>query len=435
MLDIKTLHKAIEQLAVEKDLDRQDVLDAVEAALASAYKKEYGKRGEIVRAVLNEKTGDVVFTQVKTVVDDTTVRFPVEGEEAPEISEDEEQLPLYNPDRHILLEEAKKEKEDVSLGDEISFPLPSPEADFGRIAAQTAKQVVLQKIREIEKDAIRSEFEDKIGDLVSGVVQRVERGNVFVDLGRASGMMHYTEAIPGERYRIGERLKFYLLRVQDGGRGPNLVLSRSHPHFITKLFELEVPEIADGVVEIKEVIREPGSRSKVAVYTDEDGVDPVGSCVGQRGARVMAVNSEIGAEKIDIVEWSEDLESYIAASLSPATVTTVELIGEKEARVLVPDDQLSLAIGKRGQNVRLAAKLTGTRIDIRSQANPEQVQEEGIADTVDAPGASVINEEGEEILADRTPQEEVSSEEGLSEEKKEETEKEEAAQDDEEGKE
>ncbi len=418
MLDIKTLHKAIEQLAAEKDLDRQDVLDAVEAALASAYKKEYGKRGEIVRAVLNEKTGDVVFTQVKTVVDDTTVRFPLEGEEVVEVADDEEQLPLYNPDRHILLEEAKKEKEDVSLGDEISFPLPAPEADFGRIAAQTAKQVVLQKLREIEKDAIRSEFEDKIGDLVSGVVQRVERGNVFVDLGRASGMMHYTEAIPGERYRIGERLKFYLLRVQDGGRGPNLVLSRSHPHFITKLFELEVPEIADGVVEIKEVIREPGSRSKVAVYTDEDGVDPVGSCVGQRGARVMAVNSEIGAEKIDIVEWSEDLESYIAASLSPATVTTVELIGEKEARVLVPDDQLSLAIGKRGQNVRLAAKLTGARIDIRSQANPEQVQEEGIADTADAAAASVINEEGEEILADRSPQGESSSDEESSKEEK-----------------
>lgn len=432
MLDIKTLHKAIEQLAAEKELDRQDVLDAVEAALASAYKKEYGKRGEIVRASLNEKTGDVVFTQVKTVVDDTTVRFPVEGEEAPEATEsDEEQLPLYNPDRHMLLEEAKKEKVDISLGDEISFPLPAPEADFGRIAAQTAKQVVLQKIREIEKDAIRSEFEDKVGDLVSGVVQRVERGNVFVDLGRASGMMHYTETIPGERYRIGERLKFYLLRVQDGGRGPNLVLSRSHPHFVTKLFELEVPEIADGVVEIKEVIREPGSRSKVAVYTEEEGVDPVGSCVGQRGARVMAVNSEIGAEKIDIVEWSEDLESYIAASLSPATVTSVELVGENEARVLVPDDQLSLAIGKRGQNVRLAAKLTGARIDIRSQANPEQVQEEGIADTADAPSASVVNEEGDEILGDRfADKKEDTSEEVSDDETQEESSEEETPVDD-----
>lgn len=388
MFDIKTINKAIEQLAAEKELDTTQIVEAIEAALASAYKKEYNKRGEVVRCALNMKDGSTKFIQIKTVVDDTTVRFKEEGAEEgveparPEINDEnaEPLLPLYTPERHILLEEARAIKADVQVGDELEFDLEQPTSEFGRIAAQTAKQVVLQKLREIEKDAMRKEFESKIGGLVSGVVQRVERGNVFVDLGKASGIMFYTESIPGERYRIGERLKFFLLSVQDNMRGPNLVLSRSHPRFVLKLFELEVPEVADGTVQVKGVVREAGSRTKIAVYSDNESVDPVGTCVGQRGARVLAVNSEIGSEKIDIIEWSEYMEKFVAASLSPATVTQVELTGQREARVLVPEDQISLAIGRGGQNVRLAAKLTHFRIDVRSQSNPDQVQEGGVVE-------------------------------------------------------
>ncbi len=388
MFDIKTINKAIEQLAAEKELDTTQIVEAIEAALASAYKKEYNKRGEVVRCALNMKDGSTKFIQIKTVVDDTTVRFKEEGVEEgveparPEINDEnaEPLLPLYTPERHILLEEARAIKADAQVGDELEFDLEQPTSEFGRIAAQTAKQVVLQKLREIEKDAMRKEFESKIGGLVSGVVQRVERGNVFVDLGKASGIMFYTESIPGERYRIGERLKFFLLSVQDNMRGPNLVLSRSHPRFVLKLFELEVPEVADGTVQVKGVVREAGSRTKIAVYSDNESVDPVGTCVGQRGARVLAVNSEIGSEKIDIIEWSEYMEKFVAASLSPATVTQVELTGQREARVLVPEDQISLAIGRGGQNVRLAAKLTHFRIDVRSQSNPDQVQEGGVVE-------------------------------------------------------
>jgi len=392
MLDVKTLHKAIEQLAAEKDIDSSQVLSAVEEALASAYKKEYNRKGQIIRAAMDSKTGAVAFYQVKVVVDPLGVRYPQTEEEEKEAKEERkpavhsetaeegERLPLYNPDRHILIEEAQKIKEDTFIGDEIRFDLDPPSSDFGRIAAQTAKQVILQKLREIEKDTVKSEFEGRVGELVTGAVQRVERGNVFVDLGKASGVMFFSEAIPGEHYRIGERLRFFLLGVQESGRGPTLTLSRSHPKFISKLFELEVPEIADSIVQIKALVREPGSRTKVAVASRVDGVDPVGACVGQRGARVMAVNNEIGNEKIDIVEWSENMEHFIASALSPATATSVELNQRHGARALVPEDQLSLAIGKGGQNVRLAAKLTGWKIDVRSQSSPEEDQEGGVAE-------------------------------------------------------
>jgi N utilization substance protein A len=324
--------------------------------------------------------------QVKTVVDETTIRFKPEEEEGVEpqpipdsVEGAEPLLPIYTPEKHILIGEARAIQPDAQLGDEMVFDLESPTSEFGRIAAQTAKQVVLQKLREIEKDAMRTEFEGKIGGLVSGIVQRVERGNIFVDLGKASGIMFHSESIPGEHYRTGERLKFFLLSVQDNMRGPNLVLSRSHPRFVSKLFELEVPEIADGTVQVKGIVREAGSRTKIAVASDVEGVDPVGSCVGQRGARVLAVNSELGNEKLDIIEWSSEPEKFVAASLSPAVVTSVEISEPRDAMVLVPEDQISLAIGKGGQNVRLAAKLTHFRIDVRSQSNPEQVQEGGIA--------------------------------------------------------
>lgn len=386
-MDLKTISIAVNQIATEKGVEPKKILDAIADSIAAAYKKEYRKKTEIIRANFDLKTGDLKFWQIKTVVDLTTVRVVEESAEgdqsaaAPDkFSADnvESELPRYNSDRNIFIEEARVIKPSIILGEEMEFPLESHQ-DFGRIAAQTAKQVVLQKIREAERDSVLAEFQNKEGEIMSGVIQRFERGNVFVDLGRAIGVMFYNETIPGEHYRIGERLRFYVMAVQDDSRLPGIVLSRSHPRFINKLFSLEVPEISEGIVEIKAVAREAGSRTKIAVISSADGVDPVGSCVGQRGTRVMAVTNELGQEKIDIAEWSDDPEKFLASALSPAKVKFVEILPRREARVLVAEDQLSLAIGKGGQNVRLAAKLTGWKIDVRSQSKPEELQEGGIA--------------------------------------------------------
>ncbi|MEK7546852.1 MAG: transcription termination factor NusA [Patescibacteria group bacterium] len=386
MFNLKDLSKAIKQVAEEKALDPKKVLEVVESAIAAAYKREYGKRGEIIKAKLDTKTGELEFWQIKAVVDESTVRFvdegaaPEGGEPRPAETGREEEglLPRYNPERHITLEEAKKAKKDATVGEEISFTLEGHE-DFGRIAAQAAKQSIFQKLRESERESILKEWHDKEGQVVSGLVQRFERGHVYVDLGRAFGVMFANESIPGEHYRIGERLRFLVLAVQEDTRLPGIILSRSHPKFVSKLFELEVPEVAEGAVEIKAIAREPGSRTKLAVASNVEGVDPVGALVGQRGTRVMAVNNELGNEKIDIAEWSDDPEKLIANSLSPAKVASVEALPRREARVYVPEDQLSLAIGRSGQNVRLAAKLTGWKIDVRSQARPEESQEGGVA--------------------------------------------------------
>lgn len=383
MIDLKNLNRAIEQIVKEKGIDAGAVISAVESAIAAAYRREYGKRGELIKTQLDTKSGRMQFTQVKTVVDENTVRIREEKEEgAPakeeKKEEDEEMLPVYNPDRHIFLEEAKKIKKDAAVGEDIEFPLEA-HADFGRIASQAAKQVILQRLREIERDSVRREYQGKEGEIVSGIVQRVERGNVYVDLGRAVGIMFYNESIPGEHYRTGERLRFYLLAVQEETRTPGVILSRSHPTFVSKLFELEVPEIQEGLVQIKAIAREPGSRTKIAVTSTVEGLDPVGSLVGQRGTRVMSVTNELGNEKIDIIEWSEDSDKFIASSISPAKARSVEVLPRREAIVLVPEDQLSLAIGRGGQNVRLAAKLTGWKIDVRSQARPDVVQEGGVS--------------------------------------------------------
>ena len=412
MFDLKNLSRAVEQIAQEKNIDKEKIFEAIESSIAVAYKKEYEKKGEVIRAKFNFKTGDVKFWQVKLVVDETTVRIVEEGEETPveeqpfrrdenkftetlrpaqgDSAEAESEIPRYNPDRHIFIEEAKKIKSEVKIGDELEFPL-EPHEDFGRIAAQTAKQVILQRLREAERDSIISEFRGREGEVVSGLVQRFERGNVFVDLGRAVGVMFYNESIPGERYHLGDRLKFFVLAVQEDSRMPGIILSRSHPRFVNKLFSVEVPEIADGVVEIKAIAREPGSRTKIGVISTDEGVDPVGSCVGQRGTRVMAVSNELGQEKIDIVEWSEDPNKFITNALSPAKVKSVEVLPRREARAFVVSDQLSLAIGKGGQNVRLAAKLTGWKIDVRSQENPDEVIEGGVA-----AAATIIEEESSE---------------------------------------
>ncbi|MEK7512941.1 MAG: transcription termination factor NusA [Patescibacteria group bacterium] len=387
-MDLKALGLAIQQIAAEKGIAPEKVIGAIEMALAAAYKKEYRKRTEVVHAKFDPKSGTMQFWLVKTAVDPAEVRIVEEGEEmerserekkpSAEAANEPVELPRYNADRHIFIAEARELKPDAVLGEELTFPLEE-HADFGRIAAQTAKQVVLQHLREAERLSVQEEFADKEGQIVSGVIQRFDRGNVYVDIGRAVGIMFHNESIPGEHYRIGERLRFFVLAVQDDPRRPGIILSRSHPKFIMKLFELEVPEIADGTVEIKQIAREPGSRTKVAVASKEEGVDPVGSAVGQRGTRVMAVTNELGAEKIDIIEWSDDSESYIGNALSPAKVKLVETLPRREAKVLVAEDQLSLAIGKGGQNVRLAAKLTGWKIDVRSQSRPEELQEGGIA--------------------------------------------------------
>lgn len=396
MMDLKNLKRAIEQIAEEKNIDAAKVLEAVESAIAAAYKKEYEKKSEFVRAKFNLKNGVLSFAQVKLVVDPASVRMPTEvGEAEPlPVPGEEDKLPRYNPDRHIFLEEARAVKPDVKVGEELEFLLELRE-DFGRIAAQTAKQVVLQRLREAEREAILKEFQNKEGEIMSGIIQRFERGNIFVDLGRATGIMFPSEAIPGEHYRPGERLRFFALAIQPEGRTPGIILSRANPKFVDKLFALEVPEIAEGIVQIKATAREPGSRTKVAVASSMNGVDPVGACVGQRGSRVMAVSNELGQEKVDIIEWSEDPAEFVGNAISPAKSQGVEILPRREARVLVLEDQLSLAIGRGGQNVRLAAKLTGWKIDVRSAARPEEVQNEGVAGSV-LPEGSVVEEKHDE---------------------------------------
>ncbi len=382
MFDLKTINSVLSELEEVRGVSKDKVIEAIEAALATAYRKEYGKKGQIVRAHFNLNTGDAEFSQVKIVVDaDKVVYDPFDLPEAPEGVElkPEEQKILWNPEQHILLTDAKKIKKDAKIDDEMVFPLEQ-KADYGRISAQTAKQVIIQKIREAEKVSVYGEYGKKEGEIVIGSVQRMERGNIYLDMGRASGILAYEEQIPGERYRQGEKVRAYLYRVEDSPRGVFLRLSRSHPKFIQKLFENESPEIANGTVEVKAVAREAGSRSKIAVHSKDSHVDPVGAMVGQRGVRVSTVMSELGGEKIDIIEWSEDPKKFIEDALSPAKVSSVELVeADNRAIVDVSDDQQSLAIGKGGQNVRLAAKLTGWKIDIKGGEVKAETKEEGEA--------------------------------------------------------
>lgn len=378
MLDLKTMKSALEQLEEERKIPKEKIIEAIEQAMAAAYKKDYGKKGQIVRAKFDIETGETNFYQVKIVVDESTARMPVDGEDeadAPEEVEGDERV-RFNPEHHILLEDAKKIKKDAQIEDEMVFPLEAKD-DYGRIAAQTAKQVIIQRIREAERGSIIDEYGDKEGEIINGFVQKVERGLVYVDFNRATGVIPFEEQIPGEHYRRGERIKAYLYAVEESPRGVNLRLSRTHPKFIEKLFAMEAPEIASGVVEIKSIAREPGSRSKIAVHSNDEHIDPVGSCVGQKGVRVTTVMSELGGEKIDIIPWSEDNATFVANSLSPAKVLDIEVDeNEHKASIEVADDQLSLAIGKGGQNVRLAAKLTGWRIDIKGVKGEEVTSSE-----------------------------------------------------------
>jgi len=382
-MEQKQFALAINQICEEKGIPKGKAMEIVEAAIAAAYKKDYGEKGQVVEAKFDEETGEVKAYQIKVVAEMASSEEEeeyVEGEEVEPEETDEEGEPKkkFNPEKNITLEDAEEFNKNAKLGDEIRIELP-PHSDFGRIAAQTAKQVMIQKIREAEKEAVFEEFKDKEGEVVNGTVQRVEGRNVLVDVGKAVGILYPAEQISGERYQVGQRLKVYIAKVSQETKEANLVLSRISEEIVKKLFELEVPEIYANTVEIKGVAREAGSRSKVSVASNEEGIDPVGSCVGQRGARIQTIINELGGEKIDIIEWSADAKKYIQHALSPAKVASILLDEEKKvAMAFVADDQLSLAIGKQGQNVRLATKLTGWKIDVveKKKEAVEEVSEE-----------------------------------------------------------
>jgi len=340
--------QAFEQLGKEKGISPEILFDAVEAALISAYKRNFSS-AQNVRVSMDRATGEIHVYARKTVVEEVT-----------------------DPRLEMSLEEARKIDPRYEVNDVVEIEV-TPK-NFGRIAAQTAKQVVVQRIREAERGIIYEEFSNRESDILTGIVQRIEGKNVYIDLGRAEAILAPSEQIPGEVYHHGDRIKVYIVEVKKTTKGPQILVSRTHPGLLKRLFELEVPEIHDGIVEIKSVAREPGSRSKIAVYSRDEDVDPVGACVGHKGMRVQTIVNELKGEKIDIVKWSPDPAKYIANALSPAKVISVEINeAEKISKVIVPDYQLSLAIGKEGQNARLAAKLTGWKIDIKSES---QVQAE-----------------------------------------------------------
>lgn len=406
MLDTKEFLSAIKQIAEEKSIPLEKIIETIQLAIAAAYKRQYGEKGQIIRCKLNPENGEISLTQVKYVVEGAdeegylTGPLPQRLEEdreygrpradiepqrvervspEPEGLEGEEELKMkYSPEKHILLKEAQEVSSKLKVGDELITALET-KTDFGRIAAQTAKQVVLQKLREVERDVIFEEFKKKEGELISGVVQRREGPMVFVDLGKTNGLLIPVEQLFTDNYKIGQRFRFFILKVEETNRGPVVLLSRTHPRLIYRLFEFEVPEIETGSVEIKAIAREAGSRSKIAVYSKEEGVDPIGSLVGQKGVRVQTVINELSGEKIDIIEWSSNPVEFISNALSPAKISAVKILDEYHQHALaeVKDDQFSLAIGKKGQNVRLAAKLTGWKIDVRSpkeEISSEQVE-------------------------------------------------------------
>ena len=375
------LSNAIKQVCEEKNLEYDTVVSTIELALAAAYRKDYGEKNQNIKVKFDVQTGKSEIFDIKTVVadlpeqeeaemlqrlygpqDKNLKEEPVYSE--PELDAEGKEIKKFNPKTDIQLKEAKILKSGVEIGDEIVTELPIPES-YGRMAAQTAKQVIIQKLREMERDMVFNEFKDKEGEVVSGVVQRHEGRLVFVDLGKAIGILPAEEQIYGERYNVSDRIKIYIKEVREGHKGPEIILSRRSEEILRKIFYLEIPEIANGLVELKAVAREAGSRSKVAIWTEAENVDPVGSCVGQRGARIQTIISELGGEKVDIIEYNEDPAKFIANALAPAKISDIKLIEEEhKAVVKVASDKLSLAIGKSGQNVRLAAHLTGWKIDI-----------------------------------------------------------------------
>mgnify|MGYP001562643949 CR=1 FL=1 len=405
-MDLKSFQSALRQIAEARGISPEVIIETLEAAIATAYKKDYGQKGQKIKAKFNPVSGDVKFWQVKLVVDESMLYTEEEIKELKEKkmmphedfdrAEEGEEAPkkvVFNPEKHIMLDEAKRKEPDIKLGDELEIPLVSKQ-DYGRIAAQTAKQVILQKIREAEKETVAAEYKSKEGEIISGVVQRIEGNVVLVDIGKTLGILNREEQIPGEFYRQGQRLKFYILKVEDTPKGSVVVLSRAYPKLVSRLFELEVPEISSGVVQIKSIAREPGYRTKIAVASTEERIDPIGSCVGQRGTRIMAVINELGGEKIDVILWQEDPEKFIANALSPAKIEAVKIEDKNTAVVFVAEDQLSLAIGKDGRNVRLAANLTGWKIDVKADKAATQKDAEKNTETEEKPPSSPETLEG-----------------------------------------
>jgi N utilization substance protein A len=353
---ISDLSRIIDQVGKDKGIDKGILIEALEQALLAAARKKFGPKQEI-EAKYNEEAGEVELFQFKTVVKD-----------------------VKNPPAEISLAEAKDLDAEAQIGDSLGTKIDV--AEFGRIAAQTAKQVIIQRVKDAERENIFEDFKDRKEEVISGTVQRFERGSIIVNLGRAEAVVPQQELVPRETYKPGDRIRAYVLDVRKTPKGPQIILSRSNPNFLVKLFELEVPEISEGIVKIVNAAREPGTRAKIAVYSQDSDVDPVGACVGMRGSRVQAVVQELRGEKIDIIPWSDDPASFVCNALAPAEISKVVINpGAQSMEVIVEDDQLSLAIGRRGQNVRLAAKLTEWRIDIRSEpkAGPVAPQLDEIA--------------------------------------------------------
>lgn len=386
------LKHTIDQIVKEKGIDRGIVVEALEQAVLTAANKKFRNTREL-EAHYNEEIGEVELFEFVTVVEDVQDSY-----------------------REITLEEAQEEDPEVEFGDSIGMKLDS--SSFSRIAAQTAKQIIIQKVREAERENIFNEYSDRKGELITGMVRRFEKGELVIDLGRAEAVLSHKEQAPREVYRQGDRIKAFIYDVRMTPKGPQILLSRVNSQMLAKLFEEEVPEIAEGIVEVKAVVREPGSRAKVAVYSNEPSVDPVGACVGMRGARVQNVVSELRGEKIDIIPWSEDVARFACNALSPAAVSRVYVDdASRSMEIIVADDQLSLAIGKRGQNVRLAAKLIGWRIDIKTESStteeespeyssydgteqeepeqPEEISGEGVAAESETGSVASVEEETE----------------------------------------
>ena len=344
------LNYVIDQVGKDKGIDRKVIIEALEQAVLTASRKKYGHQGEI-EVHYNEEAGEIELFQFKQVVEE-----------------------VVNPSTEISLKEARALDNEVQTGDSLGVKL---DTDFGRIGAQTAKQVIIQKVRDAEREHVYNEFKDRKGDLISGTVQRMEKGNLYINIGRAEALLLSKEQIPGEVYRQGERIRAYILDVQKNSKGPQIFLSRTHPGFLIKLFEMEVPEISEGVIKMISAAREPGERAKISVYSSSRDVDPVGACVGMKGSRVLNVVQELRGERIDIIAWSQDQAKYVCNALAPAKISRVYIDEEnRHMEVVVADDQLSLAIGKKGQNVRLASKLTGWKIDIKSESRMEKISNE-----------------------------------------------------------
>ena len=392
------LDNAIKQICEEKGLSYEAVITTIESALSAAYRKDFGKKNQNIKVEfdMDDIASSKVF-DIKTVVEDLPeeeqVDEEVEAENAPvahvheelEYTEDGEEIKKFNPKTEIQITEAKLIKKSAKIGDELKIKLEVP-ASYGRMAAQTAKQVIIQRLREAEREMIFGDFKSKEHEVVGGVVQRREGRVVLIDLGKSVGVLPQEEQIPGEKYNPGERIKVYVKEVSLRARGPEIIVSRTSEEILKKVFYLEIPEIANGLIEIKGVAREAGARSKVAVYTESENVDPIGSCVGQRGARIQTIIQELGGEKIDIIEYDEDPSKFIANALSPAKIINININKDnKSAVVMVAGDQLSLAIGRGGQNARLAARLTGWKIDI-AELNEQKAEVE----------ETVVEEEAEE---------------------------------------